>query len=256
MSKFNPFPGMFTPTSSMGVPPVVTGMDPAPADLRSAPPPDQSERGMLRSGLLDIFPQEIPRSAYFSEISVPVGIAIPNTAHAGWYVFQRFSIPRDVPEGVYIGADVQLSPADVDAARTPSAGTAAAWGDLAGTTAWIVLDVNTGLELNTWTGRDAYLPGIGTAPQHLVSPQTARPYLAKWIVPPGKISSTTPSKLYLGQRFLPAVYRLIKSADVLDVCLVIPRAQALAAANKVICGHVDITLWFLPDSGPRAFSQT
>lgn len=257
MSMYNVPPQLLNRAGIQTAPPSSFLDVPAPRELVT-PTADQAERGMLRSGLLDLFPQEVSRPAYFAEISVPANIAtlVANTTHAAWFVFQRFAIPDNLPECAYIGADIQLSPADVDAAVAPSAGAAGAWGDLAGTTAWIVIDINTGLEFQQWGGRPAFLPGVGSNAYNLVSPRSNRQYAGKIAIPPGKFTSTNPSKIYLGTRYLPALQRLVKSADTMDVCLVIPRAQAVAAASKVLCGSVDLNLWFLPDSGPRAFSTT
>lgn len=231
---------------------------PANAQVRSLAPPlggeEQEGRVRLASPLLTDFPQYVTLTAYASEIMVPSSVSIA-TGDAGWYSIRKIRVPDDLPECAYVGADVELLPADVDGAATPSAGSAAAWGDLNGIASQIVLEVNAPLQPRTWTSRPAYLPGLDTASPNLHVPDGAAEYLSSLSFPPGKLSATTISKLYSQPRFLPALRRLSRG-DSLDVCLVVRRSQVNAAVNKRFCGYIKTRLIFLPIAGGNTWAKT
>jgi len=214
----------------------------------------QAERSELVSPLITLFPQFISRAVYASEIAVPASPAIA-AGDAGWYMLRQFRVPKDLPECAYIGMEATLLPTDVDGAATPSTGTAGAWGDVTGVTAQIVLAFNTGIQLRTWTSRPAWLPGLDTAANNLLNADNQPEYVASMQFPPGKLTATTPSKLYASTRFLPAASRVIQS-DSLEVFVVVNRAQVNAAANKRLCGCIDLRLHFLPLGGTKTFSKT
>ncbi len=216
----------------------------------------QGDRDVLVSPLLTLFPQFESRAVYASEIAVPAGVTIA-AGQAGWYMLRSFRIPRDLPECAYIGMEATLLPTDVDGVAAPSTGPAAAWGDVTGSKAQIVLAFNTGLQLQSWTSRVAYLPGLDTAAPNLLNVAGAPEYLASTQFPPGKLSATTPTKLYAASRFLPAAARVI-GGDTLDVCLVVNRAQVNAAsiAEASFVGNIDLRLHFLPISGAKTYRKT
>lgn len=195
------------------------------------------EATQTRSPLFDFGLPLYTVSAYFHQISIPTGVDIPSQASA-WYPLRKQALPSDC---MFIGAHIDLMACDVDGAGGGGATSPAAWGTSTGTGAWMVAGNYPNLDLNTWKGQSAHLPGVeiqsaGTRPaDSLISPENPVEYALAEAFPAGKWSDTQPARNNKTYSHLPAGVRF-RENDSFVISLVVGRdvVHNLGAAKTLV----------------------
>jgi len=212
----------------------------SPASVQAADNPLKRYR-KADSPVATLIPPFIPLPAFATRITVPATTTYNTSA---WYGLGSFT-PDDLGRefGVF-GVDCTLAPCDVDGVGVDGAGSPTAWGDVRGASACVVVGVNLpSVKQGAWTDGPAPFPGIEqNAGSWLSTNGLSGGVLFRRSFPPGKISDTTPNKLF--QPYVLGGYiERVTNGRRLDVALVCRGSQITnAGAAKTLSCFIDLSI--------------
>lgn len=198
----------------------------------SPPVPDRAANKLSSSPFTPLLPGYRILPAYFSAIEVPANLAETNGAY--WYGLRRFTPFKDSDQEITcVGANIEMLPCNVDGVDWLGLGGAAtaAWGDVQGVTAAIVIGKNLPIQEGQWTAAPCASPLLNAdatlVDGDAVNEHSAPEYFAVQGFPTGKLAiggtynegSTPLNKINVGRQFSPYVNR-ITQGNTLDVALV------------------------------------
>ncbi|MEL6739224.1 MAG: hypothetical protein AAFP26_01060 [Planctomycetota bacterium] len=205
--------------------------------------------------LTDLYSRLRMVSGYASVVQIdPLLPAAPASGKPAWYGVQSIEIGEEIPEDVAVLAmRVTMLPTNPNANQfdpvIPEANTAA-WGDLYGLKAGVVVGVNLPIEYGKWGYATSYVPGVGS----LLSAQQTSPYLAGLTFPPGELGGASVEKHTVPIMFAPAAEPLARG-DRLDVALLIDGAQAFASRGDFWTGLVQVDIHLADTVRPDEFGD-
>lgn len=146
---------------------------------------------------------------YMNIIEVPAGLTIAAN-HSAVYGLRCFTLPDDAD---LIAFNVNALPADSSPGVRPGAANPLAWGDVTGSTAWLVVLPDSSIVEGEWTGMELPLPGIeyGNAGSGAATRSSAGgsglDFHFALPLPPGRFSDNPPSVLDRVYNLAPCVRR-------------------------------------------------
>lgn len=196
----------------------------APPEAAAAPRQD------VKPQLVDVLPTLVHRVVYATEINLP---ANTDFGASGENVSACYNLGSFKPLGnmgeefALVGANLELSPSDSAGGLTTvalGAASSTGWGATDGYSAAVVVMENSGIAPKTWAPMAVFAPGLENFSFCLDSPDPPPEYVEVTTFPTGKLSDTTPNKLYLPISYLPT-QRPITGSDSVDIILAIRRTQ-------------------------------
>jgi hypothetical protein len=226
----------------------------------TAPPTRQGRDGGGRSLITLLGPNVQTVRAGFYKIAIPGSSAFTvGTNESAWYKLRSIEPVADgqIPtEFSLTGIRVEMASADVDGAGTASAGSAAAWGDVRGVMAAIVIGRRLPGAVGVWTSAPCYIAGIEDAANNVV-PAGAPDYIFETGFPSGKWSDTTPGKGLAAYSYSPDQIIFPQGYGALDVSLVVrgTQIQTASASSLNLFGLARVGLQLRLAKDRYAFTQ-